>query len=898
MDPVSVVRYLTILVFAAIAVLALGRSRQQGGEAAKWFTLSFVLLAAATLTLALVPDESRSEPVEWVRKLTVGALALFPYFLFRFAATFRRPPQAVESAAKVVTAAVIVATLAVPQARIGGGTTGPTWLPLYVGALALQWTALSVFAATALWRAGRGQPGVSRRRMRTLSLGAIGLALALLLAGASDDDAVATVIRLLALASGCLFFLGFAPPPRVRRAWRRSDEARLRGAAADLVGATTVGQVTASLLPHVTTLAAGRAAALVDLEGRVVGSHGSVPEDAPALAARFTQAPFGEGRISGDCIELALASGRLFVWTGAYAPFFGRDELDLLRSIAALADLAFERCRLHDVEHEERERRLREEAARVRAETAARMVQRLQSVTDTALVHLDLDDLLTELLARIRDMLQADTAAILLIEGDGASLAVRAATGLEEEIERRIRIPLGEGFAGRIAAERRPIRLDAVREADVVSPVLIEKGVRSLLGAPLLAEGRVAGVIHVGTLYPHHFTDEEVALLQLVAERAALAIDRARLYEQEHGIAETLQRSLLPEQLPELPGIKVAARYLPAGLGAAVGGDWYDAVPLPHGRLAVAIGDVVGHGTAAASLMGELRNALRAYVLEDHPPAAVLDRLNRMTLEWRPGRMATLLLMYLEPDGQTLRFSNAGHIPPLLLAPDGSATYLEDGRSVPVGVVSHAVYREAETSLEPGSILVMFTDGLVERRGSTIIDGLELVREIVGSAPKDPRALCEHVMDAVLPAGRADDDIAMLSLELVALPRERVKLRLNADPRSVGVVRRALRRWLEDSGVSAGDAHDVLLACGEACSNAVEHAYSAAAADFEASFAREDGSITITVRDFGSWREGRGAARGRGLGLMQALMDEVKVEPGPEGTLVTLRRRVAGDGAA
>ena len=210
-------------------------------------------------------------------------------------------------------------------------------------------------------------------------------------------------------------------------------------------------------------------------------------------------------------------------------------------------------------------------------------VRDLETVTDSALSYLPLEELLPELLRRVVDILQADTAAILLLEDDGATLAARAAQGLEEEVRRGVRIPVGRGFAGRIAATREPVRIADVATADIANPILRERGLKSLLGVPLLVEGRVIGVLHVGTLKPRDFSDDDVQVLQLAGDRAALAI-HGRLTERERGLADALQRALMPA-LPEVPGMRLAGRYLPAA-SAHVGGDWFDAFPLPAGSSA------------------------------------------------------------------------------------------------------------------------------------------------------------------------------------------------------------------------------------------------------------------------------------------------------------------------
>ena len=341
---------------------------------------------------------------------------------------------------------------------------------------------------------------------------------------------------------------------------------------------------------------------------------------------------------------------------------------------------------------------------------------RLQAITEAALAHLELDELLGQLLARIVEPLRADTAAILLLDEQGEELVARAARGLEEEVERGVRIPLGRGFAGRVAAERRAIAVPDLDQIEVLNPLLREKGVRSLLGVPLLVEGQVAGVLHVGTLTPREFTDEDATLLQLVADRAALAIEHARLYEREHAIAESLQRSLLPDRLPELPGTAVAARYVPARRETEVGGDWYDVIPLREGMVGLAIGDVAGHGVGAAAMMGQLRSALRAYALDGHAPGGLLERLNRLMRRLWPQRMATVLYAVFDVEAATLRFANAGHLPPLVVAPGPTAAFVDEASAEPLGVVDYARYPEAEVALGVGASLVLCTDGLVERR--------------------------------------------------------------------------------------------------------------------------------------------------------------------------------------
>src|SRR5579875_3768383 len=224
-------------------------------------------------------------------------------------------------------------------------------------------------------------------------------------------------------------------------------------------------------------------------------------------------------------------------------------------------------------------------------------VRLLYSLSDPALSELELDDFLNELLARVQEALSVDTVAILLFDESSQQLVARAATGIEEEVERGVRIPAGRGFAGRIAAERVAIFIADVDHADILNPILRQKGIRSLLGVPLIVEGTLIGVLHVGSLRPRTFGQRDLALLQVAAARAAPGIERAQLLtalRHEQRVAMTLQRSLLPKRLVERLDVSADSRYVPAS--DEVGGDWYDMFELDGGRLGIAIGDVVGHG--------------------------------------------------------------------------------------------------------------------------------------------------------------------------------------------------------------------------------------------------------------------------------------------------------------
>ena len=385
-------------------------------------------------------------------------------------------------------------------------------------------------------------------------------------------------------------------------------------------------------------------------------------------------------------------------------------------------------------------------------------LRRIETITDAALSGLNVAELLDELLERVRDLLKVDTATILLLEGHTGELVATAAKGLEEEVRRGFRIRVGTGFAGRVAATRLPVTIYDVTPDNVVNPILLDKGVRSLLGVPMLANGTLVGVLHVGALALRHFSPDDVHLLQLVADRAGLAGQvRAQVLDRQAALA--LQRSLLPGQLPDIPGLELAARYVP-GHDLGIGGDWYDVFTLPSGWLGAVIGDVSGHGLPSAVVMGRIRSALRAYALDRDDPAEALTSLDRKIHHFEAGTLTTALYALIAPDRATVHLSSAGHLPPLLAVPGratGPVTLTVDR---PLGVGRPPSNRHTTVlELPPGAALVFYTDGLVERRGELIDTGIGRLAAAVQSGPVE--ALCDHIMSSTAEA-HPTDDIALL----------------------------------------------------------------------------------------------------------------------------------------
>jgi len=414
-------------------------------------------------------------------------------------------------------------------------------------------------------------------------------------------------------------------------------------------------------------------------------------------------------------------------------------------------------------------------------ETSADRLRDIEAMTDAALSRLDEQALLEILLERVKKVLGADTATVLLLDRSAKQLVATAANGIEEEVRQGVRIPIGTGFAGRVAASREPVILNQVNRATVRNQLLVERGIRSLLGVPLYAGGHVIGVLHVGSLSGRQFTAEDAGLLQLAADRAAVAV-QSMLTQEDRQAAVALQSSLLPSALPEVPGIGLAARYV-TGSGS-VGGDWYDVFVLPNGKLGLVVGDVAGSGLPAAVIMGRMRSALRAYVLETDDPAAALGMLDRKMQYFEPDAMATVLYGVYEPQSGDLTLSSAGHLPPVLVVP-GRADLVPVSADLPIGVAEGASRRSVAISVPPGGLLFCYTDGLVERRERSIEDGVGLLAatldDLVGTRPAFstrtvplPDEACAAAMRAMVGNEPARDDVAVLALHRNTHSPERI----------------------------------------------------------------------------------------------------------------------------
>ncbi|MBB3050242.1 anti-sigma regulatory factor (Ser/Thr protein kinase) [Prauserella isguenensis] len=523
------------------------------------------------------------------------------------------------------------------------------------------------------------------------------------------------------------------------------------------------------------------------------------------------------------------------------------------------------------------------------AGSATDRLERIDVVTDSALAHLEIERLLEELLDRIRELLAADTATVLLLDSSGQHLVTRASSGMKEAVRQGARVRIsGSRFAGRIATTREPLILDRVDETTVANPLLWHRGIRSLLGVPLIANDEFLGVLHVGTVGDRRFTDTDVDFLRVAADRVAMAT-RNRITDSGRAAALSLQRTLIPGLLPEVAGLDMAARYAPGEAGG-VSGDWYDVFKLPSGWLCVTVGDVVGRGLDAATVMTRLRTAVRSYALDSADPAEVLTKLDRHVRHFEPQMMATVSYAMWEPSLCRMHLSLAGHLTPVMAPDNAPAELPEIPIDPPVGAgLVPRPRRTTAVDVEPGTAVLFYTDGLVERRNRPLDDGLALLRDVVRSGPTE--ALCSDVMLRMVGTDPTDDDIALLAIRRepdAAAPE--LTLTLEAVPESLADMRAALRRWLPTVGATDDDIDDLLVIIGEAGANVIEHAYGPGGGRFELRLTATEAQVEGTVRDQGNWRSARGTNRGRGTQLMQQLSDELRIEHDNGGTTVYLRR--------
>ncbi|MEV6345622.1 SpoIIE family protein phosphatase [Actinoplanes sp. NPDC051851] len=398
-------------------------------------------------------------------------------------------------------------------------------------------------------------------------------------------------------------------------------------------------------------------------------------------------------------------------------------------------------------------------------------------------------------------------------------------------------------------------------------------------------EGTMVLWLELGERRP--FTEQDQTLLALLAGHIGQGLTRLHQIDEQRETALALQRAILgPAQLPA----GFAVRYAPATRPLKVGGDWYDTVPLPDGRIGIVVGDCVGHGLGAATVMGQLRSACRALLLQHSSPAQTLTALDRFA-ELLPGAAcATVFCGVLDPESGELVYSSAGHPPAVAVAADGSSHLLDQGRSRPIGVRSGGPRTEAGFTVSARATLMLYTDGLVERRRKPLTEGIARATAAIQDGRRSPvEELATDVMDRLAPADGYDDDVALL---LYRHPGP-LDVEFPAEATRLAPVRQVLRGWLDRVGVDRTVAQNVLVAAGEACANAIEHGHrDAPGGRIRLQAAATVEELRLIVTDSGHWRVPQPADqahRGRGLKLMRALMNEITVTTTITGTIVEMQ---------
>jgi serine phosphatase RsbU (regulator of sigma subunit) len=298
----------------------------------------------------------------------------------------------------------------------------------------------------------------------------------------------------------------------------------------------------------------------------------------------------------------------------------------------------------------------------------------------------------------------------------------------------------------------------------------------NVLVTPLVASSGPLGVLAVGRSADHPpFTDTDMAVVEELARQTAVGLANAAASARDHTVAETLQRSVLPDSLPEIPGLDLAVRYLPGTAGVDVGGDWYDAFPLDGGRVGLVIGDVVGHNVGSASIMGQMRHLLRAYAVDRMHPADVLRRTAMAQARLLPDALATVVYALFDPATGELSYANAGHPPPILATASGEAEYLDDTSGVMLGVPIEPRFTVGHRTLNVGTSLLFYTDGLIEDRRRDISDGLSVLSGVMSGVMGSPEPLsaertCATVQAALLGDTPRADDVCMLAVRFTGCP--------------------------------------------------------------------------------------------------------------------------------
>ena len=496
-----------------------------------------------------------------------------------------------------------------------------------------------------------------------------------------------------------------------------------------------------------------------------------------------------------------------------------------------------------------------------------------------------------------------DVALVQLVEPDGVvEVAALATRGVQDETLRRLvgtRSNLSafgswvfDSPRGRLVA---PVTPETWRELGLGNDgdmLCARLDLRSMIAVPLALGRRSLGVLVVcASSAERDYGEDELELAKEVARKAAMAVENSRLFEAEQERSKALQQSLLGRPEVSSAGVTAAWRYLPGTAELEVGGDWYDLIDREGGRILVAVGDVVGHGVQAATAMGKLRSAMGALGLVVESVPELISRLDQFAEKIEEARFGTVAAVQLQPETGELRYSLAGHPPPLVIDPEGKADFLEGGAGLPLCIAldDGNGRPEGRGFLAEGSTLILYTDGLIERRADSIDSGLERLKNAaVARSGYEPERLCDEIVDEF--AEGSLDDLVFLCIRREPLDSRIFSRVFPAVPKSLHSVRQEVRAWLTELGIDRARVDEVIQACGEGCANTVRHAYGEQPGEATLELRlRSDGRLVVRIRDSGLWRtQAHTESSGHGMEIMRALSEHVHIHRTPQGTTVVL----------
>ncbi|GAA0574378.1 hypothetical protein GCM10010172_68760 [Paractinoplanes ferrugineus] len=614
----------------------------------------------------------------------------------------------------------------------------------------------------------------------------------------------------------------------------------------------------------------------------------------PAAMGRPAAEAFGESWLSpglGGVIEEVYRSGRPFLEP--------ETQLTVVRADGARPEQAFF-TRGHSIVSDRRGRAAGVLTVAAETTQVTRRLQNLGELTSRLAVALTVDDVARVVLGYALTSFDVDHCVFAVDDGNMFRSVRRIRGEMLDEADERLppvwkRLP--DNPQAPLVAAARSGRASFVADGEPLREVASdrhERRIRALAVLPLRTAS-LSGALSIGYRTEHNWLPAEQALLNAAAQQVAQAAERARRFEAQHGTAQLLQRSMLPEHLPELERFRIAARYDVGVDGNAAGGDFYDAFRLADGRLAMVLGDVAGHDVRAAAVMGQVRAALRALALTDADPPGVLAGLDRLVgslgAESRNEEIfVTVVYGVLDPHDGTITLASAGHPPPVLRragqggeAPTAELVKIPPG--APLGLGGR--WQTGVVRLEPGDSILLFSDGVVERRGRALNDGLDALVAVAAGAPSgDPRNLCAIATAAV--PGPTDDDVAVLAVErAVALSRSDTML-VAAEPTGPSRVRQWMGTRLREWSVPEQVIGSAILCTSELTTNALLHAGTPAQVHIDLNAER----LLVSVADTGT----RGSvirahtdamsSRGRGLSLIEELSDSWGTDPSVRGSTV------------